>query len=148
MSSAGRRYLFLLFMFHMRGRCMFVQVMDVYTRYRLGHVLGLPETCQFQVGVLSALLREYHTFLLARHEFLAREFLADQGLPQKQVGVLCPACIPASRFLPSSHPPPDHVAGADKRPKQPEPAHALNQQPKFLTLNPNPEPRTARMVQH
>ena len=61
MSSAGRRYLFLLFMFHMRGRCMFVQVMDVYTRYRLGHVLGLPETCQFQVGVLSALLCEWRS---------------------------------------------------------------------------------------
>ena len=60
---------------------MFVQVMDVYTRYRLGHVLGLPETCQFQVGVLSALLRKYRTFLLARHEFLVS--VGDLGLPQK-----------------------------------------------------------------
>ena len=57
---------------------MFVQVMDVYTRYRLGHVLGLPETCQFQVGVLSALLRKYRTFLLARHEFLIS--VGDLGL--------------------------------------------------------------------
>lgn len=89
MSSAGRRCLCLCLICAARACFMFVQVMDVYTRYRLGHVLGLPETCQFQVGVLSALLRKYRTFLPARHESLARQ---ETKVSHRNKWESCPHC--------------------------------------------------------